>query len=89
MDEVLVVIEEEEDTRGQRTIENIKTYNIRSAIYNLASAWNDVKMITVSNSWKKSMLYEDSDLDFAGHEPNYFHQTLLRAGEREFNVKGI
>ena len=46
MDEVMVVIEEEEDTRGQRTPKNIKTYNIKSAIYNLASALKYVKMTT-------------------------------------------
>ena len=38
MDEVLVVIEEEDDTRAQRTLRNIKTYNIKSAINNFASA---------------------------------------------------
>ena len=51
--EVLVVIEEEEDTRGQRSINNIKSYNIKSAIYNFASAWKDMKMTTLSNLWKK------------------------------------
>ena len=39
----LLVIEEDEDlkedTRGQRNLINIKTYNIKSAIYNFASAW--------------------------------------------------
>ena len=49
MDEVLVLIEEEEDTRGQRALSNIKTYNIKSAIYNFASAWKDVKITTLSN----------------------------------------
>ena len=42
LDEVLVVIPEEEDeiedTRGLRTLEKIKTYNIKSGIYNFASA---------------------------------------------------
>ena len=43
LDEVLVVMEEEEnmeeDTRGQPTLTNIKTDNIKSAIYNIASTW--------------------------------------------------
>ena len=55
MDEVLVVIKEkenleEEDTRGQRTPTNTKAYNIKSAIYNLASAWKDVKMTALSQT---------------------------------------
>ena len=53
LDEVLVVIEEEEDTRGQRNLKNIKTHNIKSDIYNFASAWKVVKMTTLSNSSKR------------------------------------
>ena len=87
--EVLLVIEEEEDTRGQRTLSNIKNYNIKSASYNIASAWNYVKMTTLSNSWKKLMLDEDLDLDFDGLEPNDFHQALLRAGEIEVSVEDV
>ena len=61
---------------------NMKTCNIKSAIYNFASAWKDVKMTTLSNSWKELILDEDPDLDFAGFELNDFHQTLLHAGEK-------
>ena len=35
------------------------------------------------------MLDEDPDLDFAGCEPNDFHQTLLHAGGREVSVEDI
>ena len=62
----MVLIEEEEDTRGQRTLKNKKAYNTKSAINNFASAWKDVKLTTLSNSWKKIMLDEDPDLDYAG-----------------------
>ena len=55
LDEVLVVIELEEDTRGQQTLKNIKTYNIKSAIYNFAFAWKDVKTTTLSNSCKNNV----------------------------------
>ena len=52
-----MVIEEEkhleEDTRCQRTLMNIKTYNIKSVIYNFASAWKDVKMTTLKLVEKK------------------------------------
>ena len=48
LDEVLVVIEEEEDTRGQRTLKNIKTFDISSAILNLTSARKEVKMAALS-----------------------------------------
>ena len=61
---------EEEDTRGQRTLKNMKTYDIKSAIYNFVSGWKDVKITTLSNSWKKIMLDEYPDLHFAKLEPN-------------------
>ena len=55
LEEDLVVIEEkedfEEDTRGQRTHKNIKTHNIKSAIYYFTSTWKDVNMTTLQNSW--------------------------------------
>ena len=35
------------------------------------------------------MLDEDPDLDFAGFEPNCFHQTLLCAGGSEVSVKDV
>ena len=35
------------------------------------------------------MLYEYLDIDFAVSEPNYFHQALIRAGEREVCVEGV
>ena len=34
------------------------------------------------------MLDEDSDLDFAGSEPNDYRQTFVCAGEREVCVEG-
>ena len=53
LDEVLVVIEEEWDlevgTRRQPTLKNIKTYNMKCAIYDLASAWKDMKITSLSN----------------------------------------
>ena len=74
----------EEDTRVQRTLRNIWIYNIKSAIFNFASAWKDQKLTTLSNSLKKIMLDEDPDLDFAGFEPNDFQQ-LLCVLEREMS----
>ena len=92
-DDVLVVIEEEkdldEDTRGQQTLKNMMTYIVKSAIYNFASAWNDVKMTSLSNSWKKLMLDEDPELHFARIEPNYLHQALILAEEREVSVEDV
>ena len=72
LDEVLVVIPDEddeiEDTRGLRTLEKIKSYNIKSGIYNFASSWKQVKISTLANYWKKLLQDIDPELDFEGFE---------------------
>ncbi|KAK3886656.1 hypothetical protein Pcinc_009210 [Petrolisthes cinctipes] len=93
LDEVLVVLEEEEDLdedkRGQRTLNNIKNYNFKSAIYNFASSWKDVKITTLSHSWNKLLLDEDPELNFLGFEPQDYHQSLLSAGERGVSLEDV
>ena len=63
LDEVLVVIPDEDDkvqdTRGLRTLEKIKSYNLKSGIYNFASTWKQVKISTQAVLEKTS----------AGHRP--------------------
>lgn len=93
IEEVMVILEDEEDlendTRGQRTLRNIKNYNLKSAIYNFASSWKCVKMTTLSNCWKKLLTDEDTELDFLGFEPQDFHQTLQRAGDDNVTVEDV
>ena len=86
LDEVYCVIDDdndgEVDRRGEQTKENIKNYNIKGAIFNIASAWKDVKTTAVADAWK-NLLYsaEDLEYNFEGLEPNDFHRALRRAGE--------
>ncbi|XP_042217412.1 uncharacterized protein LOC121863017 [Homarus americanus] len=47
------VPEGEEDTLLARTLQNIKDYNIRDALYNLKAAWDKITETTVRNAWKK------------------------------------
>ena len=93
LNEVLVVIEDEEDiiedTRGQRTLNNIKSYNLKSGIFNFASAWKQVKLTTLANSWKKLLSDEDSDIEFEGFEPDDFHEIMVRAGETDVTVADV
>ena len=90
LDKVLVVIPEEEDeiqdNRGLRTLEKIKTYNIKSEIYNFASAWKQVKISTLANCWKKLLQDIDPELDFEGQD---FHRVFQACGEREVSLKDV
>lgn len=56
-DNCLVVLETEadrvEDTRGQRTLENLKKYHMHNVVYNIAETWKAVKVMTLHNGWNK------------------------------------
>ena len=84
MNECYVVVETEEDmvedTRGARTLENLKNYNVRNAVFNLAEAWNQVSVLTLANGWKKLLNDTDVSVDFTGFEPEDFLNAFHRAG---------
>ena len=92
LEEVLAIEETEEDIdedhRGERTLENIKKYNIKDAIYNMAEAWNDMKATTLSNAWNKLLVKKDDDPEmfdfegFEGFEAVDFARLLRDAGEK-------
>ena len=90
LDEALVVIPDEddeiEDTRGLRTLKKIKSYNIKSGIYNFTSAWKQVKISTLANCWKKLLQDIDPELDFEGFKPKDFHRVFQVCGEREVSL---
>lgn len=85
--EVLGVIKEEEDfvddTRGIPRLTNIKNYNLKSAIFNLAASWKAMKITTLATAWKKLLYNVDAEYDFEGLEVRDFHCILQRAGETE------
>ncbi|XP_069160447.1 tigger transposable element-derived protein 7-like [Procambarus clarkii] len=102
LEDVLVVLPSEEDeltgkdTRAQRTLENLKKYTIREAIFHWARLWNKVKETTLTNSWKKLLTERPrceaavSDSEFEGFENEAndfegFEETirtmLLQAGQ--------
>ncbi|KAK3851778.1 hypothetical protein Pcinc_041599 [Petrolisthes cinctipes] len=72
----------EEDTRGARTLGNMKKYTLKSAIFNWATAWKDVKTSTLENGWKRLLSGEEPVVDFEGFEATDFMNQLLNAGER-------
>ena len=82
-EEVLMVIEDDEtevDIRGERTLANIKNYNIRSAIYNFTAAWQDLNVPVLSNSWKRLIADKDT-VRFLG--------LLRRGGEISTSIDDI
>ena len=84
--EVLVVSETPEDkvndTRGQRTLDNVRAYNLKSAIFNLSAAWKDITQVTLANAWN-SLLHgtEEGTKDFTEFEVGDFQGVFEQAGE--------
>ena len=73
----------------ERTLEKIKTYNIKSGIYNFASAWKQVKISTLANCWKKLLQDIDPELDFKGFKAQDFHRVFQACGEREVSLEDV
>lgn len=92
--ECLVVLENETDvddgdTRGARTLENFKAYNIRNAVFNWAEAWHSLNATTLANAWNKLIKGTDVEVDFAGFGPNDFVNLLQRGGENQVTEDNV
>lgn len=73
-----------EDTRGKKTLENLKAYNIKSAIYNFAEAWKKVPMTTLRNAWCKLLKTPKTPAtahDFEGFRTPEAVHMLNQAGQ--------
>ena len=86
LSEVLVVEEtpedEEEDTRGKRTLEKLRAYNLKQAIFNFCEAWKQVKVTTLANAWKRLLFDVEAPVsDFHGFEAEDFSHMLASGGE--------
>jgi hypothetical protein len=57
-----------EGRRGQKTLTRLKEYNIKSAIKNWASSWNEIKTKTFKNAWNKLISNEEQESDLEGIE---------------------
>jgi hypothetical protein len=60
-------------TRGMRTLQNLRGYSIKSAIFNSAAAWKEIKTTTLANGWTKLLQDTEPENDFNGFETSDFH----------------
>ncbi|KAG7170183.1 Tigger transposable element-derived protein 7-like 50, partial [Homarus americanus] len=93
LEEVMAVLEDEVhkdvDTRGQRTLQNLRNYDIKAAIFNWAAAWKDVKVLTLANGWKKLLQNVDLADDFEGFEVADYDRNLKKAVTKLLTEKEI
>ncbi|KAM5199089.1 tigger transposable element-derived protein 7 [Hipposideros larvatus] len=85
LEESLVIFEESDDEqdRGEKGVSKIKIYNIKSAIFNWAKSWDEVKQITIANAWENLLYKKEPEYDLQGLEDGNFRQILEKCGELE------
>ena len=94
MEDVLVVVDEDseeadEDQRGELTLQRIRNYSIKDAIYNLADSWKEVSKETLRNCWHKLLKPADAPRpDFRGFQAGDLvsiarHARLLKITEAD------
>jgi hypothetical protein len=68
----MVVLEDEEDeerdTMGEQTLQNIRNYNLKSAIFNFAAAFKAASISSLANGWRKLLHDMDAKLQSEGFE---------------------
>ncbi|XP_019488417.1 PREDICTED: tigger transposable element-derived protein 7 isoform X3 [Hipposideros armiger] len=85
LEESLVIFEESDDEqdRGEKGVSKIKIYNIKSAIFNWAKSWDEVKQITIANAWENLLYKKEPEYDLRGLEDGNFRQILEKCGVLE------
>ncbi|KAG0726965.1 Tigger transposable element-derived protein 7 [Chionoecetes opilio] len=81
LEQVMVVIDEEDRDVGQLTLDNLRKYDLKSGIFNLARSWKDVSASTLSNGWNRLIRGTDPVIEFEGFETANLHRHIVQAGE--------
>lgn len=89
MNECFIVMWLEEDVRGKCTLENIKNYNLRNAIFNLNNVWNQVSVIMLANGWKKLLHDTDVAVDFIGFDTSDFVDIMHQGVAKDVREEDI
>uniref|UniRef100_A0A673UP80 Tigger transposable element derived 7 n=1 Tax=Suricata suricatta TaxID=37032 RepID=A0A673UP80_SURSU len=85
LEESLVIFEESEDEqdKGEKGVSKIKIYNIKSAIFNWARSWDEVKQITIVNAWENLLYKKEPEYDLQSLEDGDYREILEKCRELE------
>lgn len=85
LEESLVIFEESDDEqdKGEKGVSKIKIYNIKSAVFNWAKSWEEVKQITIASAWENLLYKKETEYDFQGLEDRNYRQILEKCGVLE------
>jgi hypothetical protein len=62
-------------------LENLRGYSIKSAFFNFAAAWKEMKTMTLANGWTKLLQDAEPENYFKGFETSNFHAVIKRAAD--------
>ncbi|KAG7158584.1 Nucleic acid dioxygenase ALKBH1-like [Homarus americanus] len=79
----------EHSTRMSKLDKNLRKHDIKAAIFNWAVEWKDVKVLTLSNGWKKLLQGVDHVGDFEGFEMADYHHNLKKAGGNTITEENV
>lgn len=88
LEESLVIFEESDDEqdKGEKGVSKIKFYNIKSAVFNWAKSWDEVKQITIANAWENLLYKKQPEYDLQGLEHGDYREIVEKCGELETNL---
>jgi hypothetical protein len=58
----------------------LRGYSIKSATFNFAAAWKEMKTTTSANWWTEALQDTEPENDFKGFETSDFHAIIKRSG---------
>lgn len=90
LEESLVIFEESDDEQDkeEKGISKIKIYNIKSAVFNWAKSWDEVKQITIASAWENLLYKKEPEYDLQCLEDGDYREILQKCGELENKLVG-
>lgn len=82
LENVMVEMHDEGRDVGRLALDSLKEYSLRSVMYDVSRAWQEVKQATLITGWNKLLHGIDPILDHQGIEATDFHHQFVKAGER-------
>uniref|UniRef100_F7ASD9 Tigger transposable element derived 7 n=2 Tax=Monodelphis domestica TaxID=13616 RepID=F7ASD9_MONDO len=92
LEESLVIFDEsdeEQETRGEKTVGKIKAYDIKNAVFNWAKSWEEVEQITIANAWENLLYKKEPEYNIQGLENGDYREILKRCGDLETNLDDV
>lgn len=76
-------------TGGDSVLDDLKKYNLRKTVFDIAEAWNLVKTINLVNGWNQLLKGTEAWMDFDGFEPELFVIRSHHCGETDVTEESV